>query len=109
MAKSSAWGLKSGSKTLTTASTVYALGTGLAMSELYVMAGASNSGDTYIGGSNVSASTGILLSKTVPLKLPHVLAAGFGESYDLSGVFVVGAADGDTVKFFYANKFDVAV
>lgn len=101
------FGLKSAAITVGTSAT--ALGSGLARSDLLVMALAGNVGSVYVGGSDVSATNGILLSKTVPQKLPKVDTNGHTEDYNLAACFGIGTDSGDKVLILYAKPDSSAV
>lgn len=75
-------------------STAEALGTGTIPAGSLIQA---DSGDTvYIGGSDVSSTTGFLLP-TTPMKLGDILTSGFTADIDISKVYVQGA-NGDKVR-----------
>jgi len=101
------FGLKSVTKTVDT--TITALGTGFATSDLMLLAAAANSGSVYVGGSDVSALNGMLLSKTVPIKISLLLSSGHSSSFNLASVFGIGTSAGDKIIFTYAIADNSAV
>lgn len=101
------FGLKSVAVQVDTSIT--ALGSGFAKSDLMVMALAGNSGSVYIGGSDVSATNGILLSKTVPIKVPKVDTNGYTEDFNLAACFGIGTSSGDKILLLYALPNSSAV
>lgn len=80
---------------------VTAFGTGFVSSDLLVMADPGNAGSLYIGGSDVTSSIGILLSKTVPIKMSEVVSSGFSESYNLAKCYAIGTDAGDKIRICY--------
>jgi hypothetical protein len=101
------YGLKSISKQVDTAIT--ALGTGFATSDMMLLAAAANSGSVYVGGADVSATNGMLLSKTVPLKISLIVSSGHSNSFNLAAVYGIGTASGDKIIATYAVQDNSAV
>jgi hypothetical protein len=101
------FGLKSVIKQVDT--TITALGTGFAMSDLLLLAASANSGNVYVGGSDVSATNGMLLSKTVPIKISQILTSGNSNSFNLASIYGIGTAASDKIIFTYAVQDNSAV
>jgi len=101
------FGLKSIVTTIGTS--VTAIGAGLQLSEIIVMADPGNAGSLYLGGSDVSSSNGILLSETEPLKLSMILTSGFTDSYLLAKCYAIGTDSGDKIRVLYAVADSSAV
>ena len=87
-------------KQITVGTTPVALGTGYVNSISFVTP-AGNSGDIYIGDSDVSQANGYLLDGDRQVTTGQLLAGQVGENFDLSQIYVVGSAPGQIVHILY--------
>lgn len=68
---------------------------------VFVKPRSTNSGNVYVGGSNVSSTTGLSLPNTHPgVLFPFSGAPGF---YDLSLIWVDVATNGDVLEWAYGS------
>jgi hypothetical protein len=83
--------LSTGQKTVTTAGTRVALGTGVVNSKLLIRAAASNTGLIYLGDSTVSSTTGYILEAGA--------AVFIGMAGDLSKIFIDSSVNSQKVSY----------
>lgn len=96
------YALKSGSKTVATAGTAVALTSSSIWARgLRLAAPAGNAGNVFLGGSTVSATTGIILAPGDHISLSDLMGAGDDAAVNLSAVYIDAATNGDKLTFAY--------
>lgn len=93
--------------TLTSSGVPYqASGQRLALTSLTLQAGATNTGDVYVGGEGVSTSTGMAIAPGDTCEITADLGGRFSEEFYADEVFIVTNTGGNTVRICgFTRKF----
>lgn len=83
--------------------TAQAIGTGLACSDLLLVADTANSNPIYIGASDVTTANGMLIPEDNPIKISQIVSHGNFEDFNLASIFVIGTT-GEKLRVLYAIK-----
>lgn len=102
------FGLKSIKVNVATAGTAVPLSATQVLSEsVWVIASTANTGDVYVGGSDVDSDTGFVLDNAAPnnrLDLSQILSRGTNECWDLSKIYIDAANSDEDVFVLYSSK-----